>query len=139
MYREDMTCRYCNTGEEETQEHMETCESTATLREGLNINNEREHIILWRKINSKLLKEHNDVSSIEAKLIKTGLYNPDNSEAYRMRRLGRVGHDSGEACTSSPDENGETCQLAREVPRYHATEAYRAFDMRVDVLIIHPS
>ena len=59
MYREDMTCRYCCTGEEETQEHMETCEYTATLREGLNINNEREHIILWRKINRKLFKEYN--------------------------------------------------------------------------------
>ena len=61
----------CNSGEEETQEHMETCESTTELREGLNLKIEREHIILWRKINRKLFKEYNDVSSIEAKLVKT--------------------------------------------------------------------
>ena len=88
-----MTCRYCKTEEEETQEHMEICKYTAKLREGLNLTIERDHIILWRKINSKLFKEHNDVSSIEEKLRKTGLYNPDNSEASRKGRSSRTGHD----------------------------------------------
>ena len=37
-YREDMTCRYCKTEEDETQEHMEICKYTATLREWLNLN-----------------------------------------------------------------------------------------------------
>ena len=115
---------------------MEICKFTSKLREGLNLNHERDHV-LWRKINSKLFKEHNDVSSIEEKLRKTGLYNPDNSEASRKGRSSRIGHDSREACTNSPDENGETRQLVREVPRYHATEAYWAHDMRVDAVIIH--
>ena len=83
MYRENMSCRYCSTGEEETQEHMETCESTTELREGLNLKIEREHIILWRKINRKLFKEYNDVSTIEAELEKAGLYQADNNEAPR--------------------------------------------------------
>ena len=92
-----MTCRYCATGEEETQVHMERCEFTTKLREGLNIEKERDHIVLWRKKNTKLYKEHNYVSSIEEKLRKTGLYNPDNSEASRKGRSSRIGHDSGEA------------------------------------------
>ena len=83
---------------------------------------ERDHIILWRKINSKLFKEHNDVSSIEAKLIKQ-----DYTTQTTMRH---------EACTNSPDENRETCKLVRKVPRYHATEAYQVRDMRVDAVIM---
>ena len=46
MYRDNMCCRYCTSGEDETQEHMETCESTTELREGLNLKIEREQIIL---------------------------------------------------------------------------------------------
>ena len=116
---------------------MEICKFTSKLREGLNLNHERDHV-LWRKINSKLFKEHNDVSSIEEKLRKTGLYNPDTNEASRRGRSSRIGHDSGEACTNSPVENRETCKLVREVHRYHATEAYQVRDMKVDAVIIHP-
>ena len=85
---------------------MEICEFTSKLREGLNLNRERDLIVLWRKINSKLFKEHNDVSSIEEKLKKTGLYNPDDSKASRKKRLNRIGQDTREACTNSPDEKG---------------------------------
>ena len=130
-----MTCRYCATGDDETQEHMERCEFTT---KGLNIEKERDHIVLGRKINTKLYKVHNDVSSIEEKLRKTGLYNPDDSRESGMIRMNRIGQDSREACTNSPDENGETRQLVREVPEYHATVASRVRDMRVDAVIIHP-
>ena len=49
----------------------------------------------------------------------------------------KIGHDLEKAGTNSPDENRETCKLVREVP-HQATEAYRARDMRVDAVIIHP-
>ena len=105
MYRDNMCCRYCKLGEDETQEHMETCESTTELREGLNLKIEREHIILWRKINRKLFKEYNDVSTIEAELKKAGLYQADNNKAPRSGRSSRFGHDVEKAGTNSPDEN----------------------------------
>ena len=65
-------------------------------------------------------ESENDVSSIEEKLRKTGLYNTDNSEASRSGRSSRIGRDSGEACTNSPDENREICQLApgTQIPSY---------------------
>ena len=110
----------------------------AFQKQKLNLIIERDHIILWKKINIKLFKEQNDVSSIEEKLRKTGLYNPDNNEASHRGRSSRIEHDSEKAGINSPDENRETCKLIREVPRYHATEAYQARDMRVDAVIIHP-
>ena len=85
---------------------MEICEFTTKLREGLNIEKERDHIVLGRKINTKLYKEHNDVSSIEEQLRKTGLYNPDDSKASCKKRLNRIGQDTREARTRSQDENG---------------------------------
>ena len=130
MYRDNMCCRYCKSGEEETQEHMETCESTTELREGLNLKIEREHIILWRKINRKLFKEYNNVSTIEAELKKAGLYQADNNKAPRRGRSSRIGHNLEKAGTILPDENKETCKLVREVP-YQTTEAYRARDILI--------
>ena len=32
MYRDNMCCRYCKSGEEETQEHMETCDFSSEMR-----------------------------------------------------------------------------------------------------------
>ena len=81
---------------------------------------------------------HNDVSSREEKLRKIGLYNPDDSREFGTIRMNRIGQNSREVCTNSPDENGETRQLVREVPEYHASVASRVRDMRVDAVIIHP-
>ena len=83
------------------------------MRQGLNLQIEREHIILWRKINRKLFKEYNDVSTIEAELKKAGLYKADNNEAPRRGRSSRIEHHSGKAGINSPDENRETCKLIR--------------------------
>ena len=133
-----MTCRYCATGEEETQEHMEKCEFTSKLREGLNIEKERDLIIMWRKLNTKLYKVHNDVSSREENLRRIGLYIPDVSREFGTIRMNRIGQNSEEVCTNSPDENRETRQLVREVLEYHASVASRVRQMRVDAVIIHP-
>ena len=55
-----MNCRYCTSGEEETQEHIETCDFSSEMRKKLNLNKEREHMILWRKITWKLNEVYND-------------------------------------------------------------------------------
>ena len=75
-----MTCRYCSTGEDETQEHMENCEFSSEIRKGLNIVKERDLIIMWRKLNTKLYKVYNKVSSREENLRRLGLYIPDNTK-----------------------------------------------------------
>ena len=105
-YRDNMSCRYCTSGEEETQEHMETCESTSEMRQRLNLTIEREHIILWRKINRKLFKEYNDVTTIESELKKAGLYKSDNNKATRRGRSSGIGQDSERTGTNSPHEWG---------------------------------
>ena len=117
---------------------MEKCEFTSKLREGLNIEKERDLIIMWRKLNTKLYKVHNDVSSREENLRRLGLYIPDNSREISMIRKNRIGQNSEEVCTNSPDENGEARELIREVLEYHASAASRVRDMRVDAVIIHP-
>ena len=94
-------------------------------------------MILWRKINRKLFKEYNDVTTIEAELEKAGLYKADNNEAPRRGRSSGIGQDLERASTNSPDENKETCNLVHEVS-HQATEAPRARDMSVDAVIIHP-
>ena len=43
-YRDNMDCRYCTSGEEETQEHMETWKSTSEMQQRLNLNKECEHM-----------------------------------------------------------------------------------------------
>ena len=93
---------------------------------------------LWRKINRKLYEVYNDTTTIETQLKKAGLHQTDNNKATRRGRSSGIGRDSERTSTNSPDENRETCKLIREVPRYHATEAYQARDMRVHALIIHP-
>ena len=56
VYRDNMQCRYCTTGANETQEHMEEYEFTRKIRTSLNLKDECERMILWRKI-TRALKE----------------------------------------------------------------------------------
>ena len=56
IYKDKMQCRHCTSGEDETQEHLEKCEFTKAMRKNFELENEREHMILWRKIN-RALKE----------------------------------------------------------------------------------
>ena len=138
LHRNNMSCRYCSTGEDETQEHMENCEFSSEIRKGLNLVKERDLIIMWRKLNTKLYKVYNKVSSREENLRRLGLYIPNNTKEINMIRKNRIGQNSDEECTNSPDVNGEACEHIREVLEYHATVASRARDMQVDAVIIHP-
>ena len=103
-------------------------------RQRLNLNNEREHMILWRKINRKLYEVYNDTTTIETQLKKDGLNLTDNNKATRRGRSSGIGQDSERTSTNSPDENRETCNLVREVSN-QATEAPSAQDMSVDTVI----
>ena len=138
LHRNNMSCRYCSTGEDETQEHMENCEFSSEIRKGLNLAKERDLIIMWRKLNTKLYKVYNKVSSREENLRRLGLYIPDNTKEINKIRKNRIGQNSDEECTNSPDVNGEACEHFREELEFHATAASRARDMQVDAVIIHP-
>ena len=54
IYRENMQCRYCTTGVDETQEHLKECEFTRTMSKTLKVKKERELMILWRTITRAL-------------------------------------------------------------------------------------
>ena len=45
-----MQCRHCNTGEQETQEHIETCSYFAKERETLNLEEGKDKLIFWRRV-----------------------------------------------------------------------------------------
>ena len=49
-----MQCRHCNTGSDETQEHIEICTGFAKDRETLNLNEVTGTLIFWRRVVYKL-------------------------------------------------------------------------------------
>ena len=60
MYKDNMACRLCKSGENETQEHMEKCKFTKEMSENLDMGKEADKIVLWRKLNRALQKLYNN-------------------------------------------------------------------------------
>ena len=50
MYKDNMACRLCTRGENETQEHFKKCEFTKDMRINLDLEIRDDKIALWRKI-----------------------------------------------------------------------------------------
>ena len=93
---------------------------------------------MWRKLNTKLYKVYNKVSSREENLRRLGIYIPDNTqEINKIRENIRIGENSEEVRTNSPEVNGEACEHFREELGVQATAAPRARVMQVDAVIIH--
>ena len=101
------------------------------LWKGLNLNKEREHVILWRKLTRKLFNVYNDTTTIRAK-IKYGLNKTDKNKATQGGRSSRIGQEPEGTSTNSPDENRETCYLVRE----GLIQATSARDMSVNAVIL---
>ena len=104
------------------------------MRQRLNLTIEREHMILWRKINQKLYEVYNDTTTIETQLGKNGLHLTDNNKATGRGRSSGIRQDSERTSTNSPDENRETCNRIPENSN-QANEAPSARDMSVDAVI----
>ena len=51
---EDLSCRHCNLGVDETQEHLETCGGTEFERRGLEMEKWRDRLLFWRKMTVKI-------------------------------------------------------------------------------------
>ena len=54
VYTNNMACRLCTSGENETQEHLEKCNFTKDMRKNLDLNIREDKIVLWRKITRAL-------------------------------------------------------------------------------------
>ena len=54
LYKNNMHCRLCTTGENETQEQLEICEFTKEMRKNLDLGKRDAKIVLWRKITREL-------------------------------------------------------------------------------------
>ena len=56
MYKNNMQCRICTTGRNETQEHLEKCELTKEMRKTLNLG-KREIYEPKSKVNNKKINK----------------------------------------------------------------------------------
>ena len=50
IYKDNMQCRLCNSGKDETQDHLERCDFTREMRTNLNLGKLEDKVVLWRKI-----------------------------------------------------------------------------------------
>ena len=123
-----MQCRHYNSGEDETQEK---CEFTKVMRKNIKLENEREHMILRRKIN-KVLRELYRKSNLND---KGNAGNTTKSTAIRGGRSIRIEQEPHGTGNNSPDENEETCYNICE-GFTQAVEATSNLDMSVGAVII---
>ena len=75
--------------------NMIECEFTSDIRRGLDLNKEKDTIVFWRKLNTKLYKVYNDTSTKEENLRKIGIYIQDNThEINKIRKKIKTGENS---------------------------------------------
>ena len=124
-----MQCRHCNTGEAETQEHIEECAYFAKERSTLNLDEGKDKLIFWRKVifvlkcmklRNKDLFDH-----------KIGVV--DSSADATS------GDSSEEQVHTYPVPDEETRIRGREGPRTSAGAAFSARDISVgEGVLYHP-
>ena len=51
---DDLACRYCDLGDDESQEHLEMCGGTEFERRGLEMRNWRDRLLFWRRMTVKI-------------------------------------------------------------------------------------
>ena len=56
-WKDNLTCRYCATGAQESQEHLEVCNGTEFERRGLGMESFMGKVTFWRRMTVKLEKE----------------------------------------------------------------------------------
>ena len=53
----DLSCRFCQDGDQESQEHLINCTGCTFERRNLDINNWRGMVIFWRRMTAKYKAE----------------------------------------------------------------------------------
>ena len=51
----DLQCKFCTSGEEETQEHLEVCDGTEFERRGLKMSVRSDLVKFWSRMEKKML------------------------------------------------------------------------------------
>ena len=115
-----MQCRHCNTGSDETQEHIEKCTGFTKERGKLNLSNGEGKLAFWRRVVYKLKY---------MKLSNKDLFDP------------KIGVMDSSICVTSEDQaimpvntlvpNEEAREWGREGLRISAGEAFSARDISV--------
>ena len=54
MYKDNMKCKCCKSGADETQEYLEECDFTKDMRISLDLQKEKDRSTLWRRISRAL-------------------------------------------------------------------------------------
>ena len=98
------------------------------MRKKLNIAKEREHIILWRKMN-KNLREVYRKPNLNT---KGNGQSPTNSKATYGGRSSRISQEPQRTSTDSADESEETCYIICEGST-QAIDATSSLDMSVGI------
>ena len=94
QWRNDMACRHCTSGENETQDHLERCSYFNTKREGLDLTIRMQKVIFWRRV-TRTLKD----------LYVNNKDNVNNNTHIILPEQGDIGNYTGN-CVSQPNPNG---------------------------------
>ena len=54
IWKHNMACRLCTSGEDETQDHLESCSFTKEMRGNLNLTLREDKIVVWKRITRAL-------------------------------------------------------------------------------------
>ena len=71
-FRNNMGCRHCDTDKVESQAHLETWTGTHDMRKDLNLNIEKDHMVFWRRLSTKLrdLLKSEETEEMKNKLLQ---------------------------------------------------------------------
>ena len=125
MYRNNIKCRYCESGENETQELFESCDFTKGMRKNLDLKQETDQLELWRKLTRALKDVHKENKN------KTNERN-DNVNLETIDSENSQNHMGSEA---PPATREKTCQGDHEGITTHAVVANSARDISVGAVI----
>ena len=118
-----MVNQLCNSGQNETKEHMEKCDFTKEMLENLDMGKEEDKLVLWRKLTCALHKLYNKKDVNKDYIVK---------ESENMQNPDRVSN-------VLPVPREETRQWGHEGITTLAVEANSARDMSVGTVICdHP-
>ena len=115
-----MQCRHCNTGSDETQEHIEICTGFAKERETLNLNEGIGTLIFWRRVVYKLKC---------MKLNNKDIFDPKFGVMDSSMSATSEDQATMQVYTSVPSEEART--RGREGLRISACEAFSTRDISV--------
>ena len=133
IWKHDMACRLCTSGENKTQDYFERCSSTKDMRKNLDLTVRKEKIVIWMRITRTLKDIYVNNKDIVNKDTQNTLANKGNVETgiVDCERTPKL-EGQGEAL---PASDRQTCTKGREGLVTQAGVAISALDISVDAVI----